>query len=327
VILDNISTVEPAAFRIAHISDTHVSPEYNRFNIVKLKNLLLHVIDEGFDHIAITGDITAQAEERGYRSVRRLLKDLGLLNYDKLTVTIGNHDIFGGVHRAEDIFTFGAHCRTTGYDEKLRIFERTFRETFPVKAYDGESLFPFVKIIGPVALVGLNSIRRFHPILNPVGSNGLISERELEEAERILKHPSIAGLKKIVLIHHHFNKYRPYSDSIGSALYHKFESRTLKLHGRRSVEDVFKNTGVDIVLHGHTHVEGVYSRNGILYSSTALTPVEPKDGAEQDDAGRSLRFNEIAISDSGNIEIIKHRTISQPKGSSSRAFDKKFYGE
>ncbi len=323
----DVTIEKKQVFRIAHISDTHVSPEYNRRNITKLRDLLAHIIEEGFDHIAITGDITGHGEERGYRSVRRLLKYFGLLDYDKLSVTIGNHDIFGGLHRAEDLLTFGRHCRTTNYAEKLRMFERAFRETFPKKAYSEENLFPFVKIVGPVALIGMNSIRAFHPFLNPVGSNGDVSDTQLEEADRILRHPSIAELKKVVLIHHHFNKYEPCSDSFGTTLYHRFESRTLKLHRKKELEKLFRTAGVDVVLHGHTHVEGVYSRQGILYSSTALTPVRAKNDGAVHYGNAGLRFNEVAISDEGGIEVIKRGAVAYPKGSSSRALDKKLLGE
>jgi 3',5'-cyclic AMP phosphodiesterase CpdA len=329
VILNDIETSSAGgtAYRIAHISDTHVSPEYNRRNILKLKNLLAHALDERFDHIVITGDITAHGETRGYKSIRRLLKYFDLLNYDKLSVTVGNHDIFGGVHRAEDLLTFGRHCRTTDYNSKLRLFERAFKETFPKKAYFGESLFPFVKIVGPIALVGLNSIREFHPILNPVGSNGRVSDLQLHETKSILAHPSISQMKKMVLIHHHFNKYLPYSDSLGTALYQMFESQTLRLHRKGDVEKTFRDGGVDVVLHGHTHVEGVYARSGILYSSTALNPVKDKAGNEEPDGDDRLRFNEITVSDEGDIEVIKRRQPVHPKGSSSRALDMKHYGE
>ncbi len=325
--LNPTSTISTISFRIAHISDTHISPEYDRHNIVKLKRLLAHVVDEGFDHVVITGDITGHGEESAYRSIRRLLKYFDLLNYDRLSVTIGNHDIFGGVHRAEDIFSFGKHCRTTDYYRKVRLFEQSFKETFPKKAYRGENLFPFVKIVGPAALVGINSIREFHPLLNPVGSNGLVSDDQLDESERILRHPSIAAMKKIVLIHHHFNRYEPHSNSLATALYHRFESRTLKLHGKKSVEDVFRNSGVDIVLHGHTHVEGVYARSSISYSSTALNTVCHKSDIEETKCDGELKFNEVAISDDGELTVTKRRATVHPKGSSSRTFDRKFHGE
>lgn len=228
-------------FRIAHISDTHVSPEYNRKNILRLKSLLSQVVEENYDHLIITGDIAGHGEERDFRSVRRILKYFGLLEYEKLTVTIGNHDIFGGVHRAEDLFSFGKHCRSVDYAEKINLFERAFRETFPVKAYESQRIFPFVKIIGPTVLVGINSVRPFHPVFNPFGSNGHVSDRQLQSVERILSHPSIDGFTKIILIHHHFNKYRPYSSSSADKLYHIFESHTLKLHEQKRCKGSSRN--------------------------------------------------------------------------------------
>lgn len=311
-----------SSFRIAHISDTHISPEYNRANILKLKSLLAHAIDEQVDHIVITGDITGQGEIRGYRSIRRLLKYFDLLHYDKLSVTIGNHDIFGGVHRPEDLFTFGQHCRTTDYQGQLRLFERSFKETFPRKAYKGESPFPYVKIVGPAAMIGINSISPFHPLLNPVGSNGRITDAQLTGIERILRHPSIADMKKIILIHHHFNKFEPYTESFGTTLYQKFESQTLKLYGKKKVESIFRECGVDAVLHGHTHIEGIYSRFGIMFSSAALIPVRERHDSEDPSVDGKLRFNEISISDDGEIKLTRRFARVEAKGGSLQTIEK-----
>ncbi|MFZ1082989.1 MAG: metallophosphoesterase, partial [Candidatus Kryptoniota bacterium] len=309
--LQNVATEEKkGVFRIAHISDPHVSPEYNRRNILKLKSLLSQVIDEGYDHLVITGDIAGHGEERDFRSVRRILKYFGLLEYEKLTVTIGNHDIFGGVHRAEDLLSFGKHCRSVNYAEKLDLFERAFKETFPAKAYENERIFPFVKIIGPAVFVGMNSVRPFHPILNPFGSNGHVSDRQLDAVERILNHPTIAGLKKIILIHHHFDKYQPYSGSFGNNLYHLFESHTLKLHNKKKVEEVFRKYRVDAVLHGHTHIEEIYSNSGIIYSSTALNPVRSKKEKDESSSGNVLNSHPTTVQEFNSISALSFNEIS-----------------
>jgi len=312
-------------FRIAHISDTHISPEYNRQNIIKLKSLLAYIVDGGYDHLVITGDIAGHGEERDFRSVRRLLKYFDLLDYEKLSVTIGNHDVFGGVHRAEDLFSFGKHCRSVVYKEKLDQFERALKETFPIKPYEGERLFPFVKIVGPVALIGMNSVRKFHPLHNPFGSNGYVSDRQLNSVEKILSHPSIADLKKIILIHHHFDKYQPYAESFGNKLYHMFEARTLKLLDRKKVEETFKKYGVDAVLHGHTHIDEVYSNANIRYSSTALNWVRAKSEKRNVRRADQLSFNEIVISEDGTMDI--RRRSAEIKRRNSRTFDKKVFEE
>ena len=316
-VVNGIDTINNS-YRIAHLSDTHVSPEYNRWNILKLKRLLSRVTDEGYDHVVITGDIAGHGEERDFRSVRRILKYFGLLRYEKLTVTIGNHDIFGGVHRAEDLLSFRKHCRSVNYAEKIDLFERAFKETFPEKAYESERIFPFIKIIGPVAFIGINSVRPFHSARNPFGSNGHVSGRQLDAVRRILSHPSISGLKKIILIHHHFNKYRPHSESRGRKLYHLFESHTLKLQNRKKVEDVFKEYKVDAVLHGHTHVAGIYSNSGIIYSSVALNPIRGKNG------GKELSsLNEVVITNCGNLEIGKPHIRSDYSRDSEKSLQEK----
>ena len=308
-------------YRVAHLSDTHISPEYNRQNIVKLRNLLAFIVDDSYDHVVITGDITGHGEERDFRSVRRLLKYFGLLDYDRLSVTIGNHDIFGGVHRAEDLFSFKRHCRSVNYADKLRAFGHAFRETFPKKAYRSQELFPFVKIIGPAAFVGINSVREFHAILNPFGSNGHVSDEQLQSAEAILEHPSISSMKRILLIHHHFNKYQPLTDSISKKLYHKFEGQTLKLHGRKWIAETFGKIGVDAVLHGHTHVDEIYGMSGVLYSSTALDSIKAKSDTDRNE--ESLAFNELVINGDEEIEVQRRPLVGMPKGSSYITSEKK----
>ncbi len=310
-------------YRIAHLSDTHISPEYNRHNIVRLRRLLTYVVDQGYDHVVMTGDITGHGEERDFRSVRRLLKYFGLLNYKKLSVTIGNHDVFGGVHRAEDLFSFTKHCRTVDYDGKLRVFEQAFRETFPQKIYDAQQLFPFVKVVGPVAFIGMNSIRRFHTVFNRFGSNGYVPPEQLEAAERILSHPSICSSKKILLIHHHFRKYEPYTEAVARKLYALFEGFTLKLQGRARVEEALRRTGVDAVLHGHTHIEEIYDKSGILFSSTALNVTRGK--SDTDSHENRLTFNELSVMSNGEIQLKKRRLAVLHTGSSYHTSDKKFH--
>ncbi len=306
-------------FRIAHLSDTHVSPEYNRHNITKLRKLLSYVVDSGYNHVVITGDITGHGESRDFRSIRRILKYFGLLNYDKLTVTIGNHDIFGGVHKIEDVFSFKRRCKSTSYHTKLDQFESAFRETFPKKAFATESLFPFVKIVGPVALIGLNSVAEFHPILNPVGSNGLVSAAQIESTRRILEHPLMRAVQKVVLIHHHFGPYEPNAESLSGSFGYMIEAFSLKQYRKKRLEKFLQVHGVSAILHGHTHIEECYRRSGIQFSSTALTPIASRRKLPNDELVMipgTVRFNEVSIDSIGGIEIstklVSSRKINQP---------------
>jgi 3',5'-cyclic AMP phosphodiesterase CpdA len=53
-------------YRIAHISDLHISAEHRRANIRNTKTLLRHIAGQGCNHLVITGDLTADAQKKDY---------------------------------------------------------------------------------------------------------------------------------------------------------------------------------------------------------------------------------------------------------------------
>ena len=126
-----------------------------------------------------------------------------------------------------------------------------------------------------------------------------------------MRHPSVDGFTKIALVHHHFDKYQPYSSSLADKLYHAFEARTLKLHGKKKVQKVFCELGVTGVLHGHTHIEETYSDRGLTYSSTAMNPVRSKAEARTAHDASQLCFNEIAVDAKGKIRARMRRISYQ----------------
>lgn len=284
------------AFKIAHISDTHISPEYNRNNIRKLKALLSYIVDRNYDHIAITGDITASGSPEELRSVRKLFKQFDLLRFDKTSFVIGNHDIFGGAHRAEDLLSFSRRCKTLSYKKQVELFARAFKETFTGKESSGISHFPYVKFVNQVAFIGINSVSQYDRFLNPFGSNGKVDNQQFDALSNIMSHPVMRDYTKIVLIHHHFNKYDVPSNGAAEWLYHKFEAVTLKLHGSRRLLKLFSNEGANAVLHGHTHVIGTYRIMDIPFSSTALIPLN--------NDSQKVHFNELTVLDGKKIEIV-----------------------
>ena len=98
---------------IAHLSDFHISAEHRRNHIRRARRALEYARSLGVDHVVVTGDITANGDPADYRIARSLFASAGLLDAGRLTVTIGNHDVFGGVHTAEEVLTFPGHCRVT----------------------------------------------------------------------------------------------------------------------------------------------------------------------------------------------------------------------
>ena len=101
--------------RIAHISDLHFTSFFKENNLKKIRYLLKQIIKSGIDHIVISGDLTDNANREDFLILRKLFDELDLLHHDKLSLVIGNHDIFGGVQTAEDIFTSRKHSTARRY--------------------------------------------------------------------------------------------------------------------------------------------------------------------------------------------------------------------
>ena len=96
---------------IAHIADLHLSLLHRREAIRNLKRVLEHVTRQNPDHVVVTGDLSADARARELELARKIFDSYGLFHSRRLTVLPGNHDIFGGVHTAEDVLAFPSRCR------------------------------------------------------------------------------------------------------------------------------------------------------------------------------------------------------------------------
>jgi Icc protein len=251
--------------RIAHISDLHLSAVHKRSNIRTAKALLEHIARIGVDHVVVTGDIAADAKRDDLLLAKKLFHAHGLLDPRLLSVVIGNHDVYGGVHTAEDVLEFPRRCRKTDVQEKVEQFRDVFHELFGGTQFAStDSPFPYVKPVGELLIIGLNSVAPYSTMKNPVGSNGVIDERQRSRLDRLLSFSSSRG-SRIVLIHHHFNKMQQTTDGTMQSVWKTFEQRTMKLHGKRTLMKMFKNHGVDIVLHGHYHRNMEYVRRGIRF--------------------------------------------------------------
>jgi len=246
---------------IAHISDLHLSPEHRRRNIRTTRRLLEYISSLRVDHLVITGDIVANAEKSDYQLARGILKGSGWLDGKSLSVVIGNHDIFGGVHHAEDILTFPGHCKHADYKRKVSEFHDAFHEAFDNCLHGSDSsVFPYAKVIGDVVLVGMNSVAKYSRLGNPVGSNGEVSDTEYRKAGKILSSDLLKRKRKVVLIHHHFSRHPGGDGGAMHSVWNAIEAQTMKLRGKKKLVKLFGESGVDVVLHGHVHENRQYWR-------------------------------------------------------------------
>ncbi len=295
--------------RIAHLSDLHLSPDHYPERSETFYEILRTCSSLSVDHIVITGDITNQARPKEFSHARSILKECGYLDPSKLTVTIGNHDIFGGPYYAEDVLTFPGFCKKTDYHSKVKEFTDAFRETFQgCKYVSGGSTFPFVKIIQDVALVGINSVAEWNTLTNPLGSNGDVEKRQLKRLDEIFSGGLLKGKTVLVLIHHHFNKMES-KKSAGhlERLWHAIESSTMKLRNKKRLFKLFRTAAVSKVLHGHVHHHHRYTRKEIKFLNAGGTMFTNELGEH--------RFHLLNISrreiEQSNVTVTPPRLLQQ----------------
>ncbi|MEO8878656.1 MAG: metallophosphoesterase, partial [Polyangiaceae bacterium] len=194
--------------RIAHLSDLHVlalagvSP-HRFFNkrLTGYANLRLkrkHIHRRGYveaiakeitvskiDHVVVTGDLTNLALEAEFEAARDLLENgLGLSPKD-VSVVPGNHDLY----------TAGA-LRKRRFTE---FFAEYIKSDLPdLAANTPLGAFPFVRLRGPCAIIGLTSAVPRLPFV----ASGNIGRAQLEAFGKIMEHPEVAKRTPVILIHH-----------------------------------------------------------------------------------------------------------------------------
>ncbi len=288
-----------APFTIAHLSDLHLSAEHKRNHIRRTRRALDHIHALGVDHLVVTGDITADGSPADLRIARSVFASAGLLSPSRLTVTIGNHDVFGGVHTAEDVLTFPTRCANTDEKAQLLAFGHTFHETFRGAVMPSEKrIFPFAKLLGDVAIIAVNTIAPYSRMKNPLGSNGLVDDRQFERLEELLASPSLKTRRKIIALHHHFHKIRDAREGAMHSVWSAIERQTMKLRGKSRLLKLFARSNVDLVLHGHIHRSMEYVREGVRFLNGG--------GSILHDDHDDLHINIIRV-DAGGCTVEIHR--------------------
>ncbi|MCX7611753.1 MAG: metallophosphoesterase [Ignavibacterium sp.] len=284
---------------IAHLSDLHLNTLLTDSNIKKIERLLDYIIEKRTDHLVITGDLVDNADESDLLLLRNHLYKRKLLNSKSLTIIPGNHDIFGGPQRAEDIFDFPSRCRKVNFKEKLSSFNKYFQETFENCIYiSSDNNSPFLKELNDeVVIIGLNSIIEYSLSKNTFASNGEIKLEQFFEVEQILKNYCKENQVKIIAIHHHFNKIKKTKRSI-AGIWQNIEKQTMKLRKKKRLFNLFNKYKVDLIIHGHIHYNEHYERKGLNFINGGASI--------KGYSGQSIRVNFIEINNK-NIICTLHK--------------------
>ena len=294
--------------KIAHISDLHLNSFFKDSNLRVIKHLLKYILQQQADHIVITGDLVDNADPKDLETLRNLFRKFGLLESDRMSLVIGNHDIFGGPQTPEELFTFTEKCRSVNYEKKVKEFGEYFSETFKNCIYQNEeNVFPFVKILDEVMIAGFNSIAKYSKLKNPFASNGEIGFGQIQELSDVYRSYSKLVKYKLMLVHHHFNKIKVKEKSIAS-FWRMTEKQTMKLRKKKQIIEAFKFLGTDLVLHGHLHEQKEYTRKNLKFLNSGASIKNNFSG--------KLFVNFINLKADG-INIDRCSLLSKPKTEST----------
>jgi 3',5'-cyclic AMP phosphodiesterase CpdA len=176
------------------------------------------------DHLALTGDLSNISLEGEWRAALRWI-DQHAPAPEAITVIPGNHDAY-----VADVVRSGAFERLFGRFQTSDVAAGSS----PVEG-DPRAGYPFVRLRGPLALLGINSC----VATGDLGAWGEVGADQLARLEALLTRAEVAARVRVVLIHH-------------PPVMHKGgEQRNLR--DRDALAAVLARVGADLVLHGHDH--------------------------------------------------------------------------
>lgn len=172
------------------------------------------------EHLVITGDLTHLGLPNEFQETTQWLKSLG--SATQITVVPGNHDVYV---RAPWNDTLAAWAPYMVSDSGLP----------DAQGADSNSLFPSLRVRGPVAFIGLSSACPTAPFL----ATGRLGQRQLRGLETLLLKTGQKNLFRVLLIHH---------PPLRAAV--PWRKRLMDSAALRAV---LMKYGVELVLHGHAH--------------------------------------------------------------------------
>jgi 3',5'-cyclic AMP phosphodiesterase CpdA len=227
---------------LAHLSDVHLSPlrglAFRYLNVKRglgylnwhrsrrfvhrrtsLDLVVAHMKSHRPDHIAVTGDLVNLGLPAEYETAHAWLESLG--SPQEVTVIPGNHDIYTRLADDPGVARWSAYMSANAAGERL--------------SSGRQAGFPFVRRVGPAALICLNSAVETPPFV----AAGELGAFQLQELARILAATEREGLLRVVLIHH--------PPLPGQAPPRR------ALRDAPALARVLEEHGADLVLHGHNH--------------------------------------------------------------------------
>ncbi len=284
--------------RIAHFSDLHVlaldgvktsrflNKRFTGWVNLRLKRAHKHrpahvravareIAKAKVDHVVITGDLTNLALEQEFDAVKRLLEEELGLDADRISAVPGNHDLYTRGAMRDRRFT--------------SWFAEYVKSDLPELAAEIDlGRFPFVKLRGPAAIIGLSSAVPRPPLM----ASGELGKAQLEALRRILAHPEVAKRTPVIAMHHPI--HNPPS---------KVKTFVEGLWDADALTEALRVVPRGLLLHGHLHIRrrqpvGTPTADVVSFGATSAS-------LEHEHEHKMAGFNLYEIDDGGvlvNVE-------------------------
>jgi 3',5'-cyclic AMP phosphodiesterase CpdA len=235
------------------------------------------------DHVVVTGDLTNLALETEFEAVRKLIEEELAIDPAHVSVVPGNHDLY----------TYGA----LSSKRFTRYFAPYIVSDLPDLATDiGLGHFPFVRLRGPAAIIGLSSAVPQPPLV----AAGKLGSKQLTALGRVLAHPEVKKRTPVVLLHH--PAHNPLS---------KVKTLLEGLHDATLLWSTVKDVAEGLVLHGHLHRrihQTLPTERGRLHAIGATSA-----SLEHEDEARMAGFNLYEIDDASGVVSRVEAHVLDPK--------------
>ena len=265
----------PKPLTIAQLTDVHLGPirgftprhwslkrltgylnwqknRRNAYQRVVLDRLVADLRQQAPDHIVVTGDLANIGLPRELMGGLDWLRSLG--EPQAVSVIPGNHDIYG-------------HLRPRSRHRSLGRLMASCAEGALLTG--GHAGFPYVRRLGQVALIGVNSA----VVTPPMMAWGEVGAAQRERLGRLLDQLGQAQLFRLVLIHH-----PPLPGQAKPAR---------ALRDAPELEKVLTQHGAELVIHGHNHL------NSLAWRQSASGPL-PVVGAPSASLARRHKHEPLA---------------------------------
>lgn len=227
-------------FTLAHLSDPHLSPMprpkisqligkraigyFNwrarravHHNPDRLGVLTADLLQRGFDHLAVTGDLVNLGLPGEYDVARAFLESLG--PGDRVSMVPGNHDAYV---RGTALLHLDMWKEYIAGDEPAR------------RTGIAGAAFPYLRRRGDLAIIGLSTAIPTAPFL----ATGKLGQAQLIELDHLLTTIKDEHRFRVILIHH---------PPVG------FRSPHERLTDAAAFRVVIARHGAELILHGHDH--------------------------------------------------------------------------